>query len=601
MKFFGFWTILVALVISVIAAYYSIVGLVAIFAAAALPIIIMGAALEVGKLTTAVWLHSYWKNAKWYIKTYLSIALVLLMFITSMGIFGFLSKAHIEQTALATEGMAQLQRIESDISRNTDIIQRAETAITKLENTDLDVDAGLEEKIAREQERIDTAYDRIQPAIDDQKQLLEASLKPYDDQLAAIDENLKLYKEYVAADNIKDIQRLVGTSPDGRYGPGTKKAVDEWLTSQNTQREETLSKAQELRDASGLEIIRIRGIAEKEIADSNKLIARLRDQVGRNNNAEQAALEITQQRAKIKEANVEIEALYEKKYAIEREARKLEAEVGPVKYIAELVYDDADINTLESAVRWVIIILVIVFDPLAVVLIIAGLTLIEHANARRRAETVIKKPEPLIEEPKVEQTVETKTELDLETATQQEILDEMSRLNQEIENSYGDIGDYNPMVREHNRRPTSVEIKIPTEEEDKELDKEVEQLFMESVENDPLDAYNDDRLASKYDLEAKAEPEVFEDSQGKYTIDTRTGQRKYLIDQYQYELNKKAKQKRNLDTVINRMKKDGYWPTVGNERASERKIEEMLAKADQKTLDEVYAEITKDLNQKKEI
>ena len=131
MRFFGYWTVLVALSISAVAAYYSIVGLVAIFAAAAIPIIIMGSVLEVGKLTSAVWLHLYWKKAPFLIKSYLTIAVLLLMFITSMGIFGFLSKAQIEQNAVAIEGKAQLERIASDIIRGEDIIARAETKIQK--------------------------------------------------------------------------------------------------------------------------------------------------------------------------------------------------------------------------------------------------------------------------------------------------------------------------------------------------------------------------------------------------------------------------------------------------------------------------------------
>ena len=87
---FGLLTLITALSISAVAIYYSVAGLMAIFAAAALPIMIMGGVLEIGKLVTAVWLHKYWKQATWWLKSYLSIAVVVLMFITSMGIFGFL-------------------------------------------------------------------------------------------------------------------------------------------------------------------------------------------------------------------------------------------------------------------------------------------------------------------------------------------------------------------------------------------------------------------------------------------------------------------------------------------------------------------------------
>ena len=92
----GILTFICALTISAIAIYYSVAGLAAIFAAAIIPIIVMGVALEIGKLVTAVWLHRYWSRAVWWLKSYLAVAVLVLMFITSMGIFGFLSKAHIE-------------------------------------------------------------------------------------------------------------------------------------------------------------------------------------------------------------------------------------------------------------------------------------------------------------------------------------------------------------------------------------------------------------------------------------------------------------------------------------------------------------------------
>src|SRR5210317_2387079 len=126
MMYLGLLVLITALTISGIAIYYSVAGLVAIFAAAALPIMIMGGALEIGKLVTAVWLHRYWKQAVWWLRTYLTVAVVVLMFITSMGIFGFLSKAHIEQTSAGQESVAQVERIDGEIKRLEDIIDRAE-------------------------------------------------------------------------------------------------------------------------------------------------------------------------------------------------------------------------------------------------------------------------------------------------------------------------------------------------------------------------------------------------------------------------------------------------------------------------------------------
>ena len=104
---FGILTLITALCISAVAIYYSVAGLVAIFAAAAVPIMIMGGTLEIAKLVTAVWLHKYWDRATWWLRSYLSVAVVVLMFITSMGIFGFLSKAHIEQTSASEESVLE--------------------------------------------------------------------------------------------------------------------------------------------------------------------------------------------------------------------------------------------------------------------------------------------------------------------------------------------------------------------------------------------------------------------------------------------------------------------------------------------------------------
>ena len=117
-------TLLTALSISAVAIYYSILGLAAIFAGAAIPIMVMGSVLEVGKLVTASWLYQNWKVAPKFIKTYLSIAVVVLMFITSMGIFGFLSKAHVEQTSLGKIGSEKLATIEEKLLRSENRIER---------------------------------------------------------------------------------------------------------------------------------------------------------------------------------------------------------------------------------------------------------------------------------------------------------------------------------------------------------------------------------------------------------------------------------------------------------------------------------------------
>jgi len=155
--YFGIMTMLTALTISAVAIYYSVAGLVAIFAAAALPIMIMGGTLEVAKLVTAVWLHRYWKKATWWLKTYLTTAVVVLMLITSMGIFGFLSKAHIEQTSASEESVAKISQIESEVIRLQGVIDRANNKIKELETSGTGSDANIQAQIDKEQERIDKA------------------------------------------------------------------------------------------------------------------------------------------------------------------------------------------------------------------------------------------------------------------------------------------------------------------------------------------------------------------------------------------------------------------------------------------------------------
>jgi len=234
----------VALCLSAVAAFYSIVGLTAIFAAAVIPIVIMGSILEVAKLVVTVWLHEYWQQAKLTMKLYLVPAVGMLMLITSMGIFGFLSKAHMDQGMVSGDVQAKI--------------------------------AIYDEKIRTERENIDV--------------------------------NRKALKQMDEA-----VDQVMGRSQDEK---GADKAVA------------------------------IRRAQQKERA---RLLA------------------------DIAEAQKKITVLNEQRSPIAAEVRKVEAEVGPIKYIAALIYgDNPDSNLLEKAVRWVIIILVTVFDPLAIMMLLAA-------------------------------------------------------------------------------------------------------------------------------------------------------------------------------------------------------------------------------------
>lgn len=440
MRIFGFWTILAALSISIVAAYYSIVGLVAIFAAAAIPIIIMGTVLEIGKLTSAIWLHLFWKQAPLLIKSYLTVAVLLLMFITSMGIFGFLSKAHIEQTAVATEGVAQLSRIETEIDRSRALITRAEEKITKLENADNAADEEVQRKIQAEISRIDATTARIERTVSDLQSNLVDSVAPWQSEFDTAVSQLAKLDELSAIntrdrDAVRTLQTFVKARPDGSWGTKTAARVEEFKQELEAKKQTALREIQQLRTDTSTEVQRVRSIGEQEIAQANTVITRLQNQLGttRDDDAEE---KIDQHLEFIAEKNIEIDNLIEQKYEIEAEARALEAEVGPVKYIAELVYgSDAGKDTLEEAVRWVIIILVLVFDPLAVVLVIAGITLVERTHVSKPTpptkprKSTVKKTEKKLP-PKVEPVKLVPKEEVVEAAPRQESPVEVTELEE---------------------------------------------------------------------------------------------------------------------------------------------------------------------------
>ena len=281
---FGILTLLVGLAISVVAAWYSIVGLMAIFAAAKIPIAIMGAVLEVGKLLTASWLYQFWDKTNTLLKSYFTIAVVVLMFITSMGIFGFLSKAHMDQTLTVGDNSLLIERIDRKIEREKVKITDAETVVAQLDKT--------------VQVLID--YDRI-------------------------------------------------------------------------------------RGESG-------AIAVRE-----------------SQNDERASLSNI-----IDQAYSKIDTLSVEKLELDKEQLELEAEVGPIKYIAAFIYgDELDKTLLERAVRWIIITIIFVFDPLAVLLIVAANMTLKEAMNKPKKVKITKAADATKKEwseIKLEQEVKTKDE-----------------------------------------------------------------------------------------------------------------------------------------------------------------------------------------------
>lgn len=240
----SYWILFVALVLSTIAAYYSILGLVTIFSAAALPIIIMASAMEVSKVSVTVWLHRYWTECRLPLKCYLVPAVVILMLITSMGVFGLLSRAHSDQGAA-----------------NGDIAAK----------------------------------------------------------VAIIDEKIRTERENIEA-NRQALSQM-------------NASVDQTMARSTT--EQGAGRAAQIRKSQGKE----RQTLQTEITKGQERIAKL--------NEERAPIAI--------------------------QLRHAEAEVGPIKYVAAMIYgDNPDATMLERSVRWVIVLLVSVFDPLAIFMVLAA-------------------------------------------------------------------------------------------------------------------------------------------------------------------------------------------------------------------------------------
>lgn len=251
----GWLLLLTGLTISAVAIYYSVIGLAAIFAAAVIPIIVMGTTLEVAKLVCASWLKANWERVPLLMKAYMTVAVIVLMLITSMGIFGFLSKAHLDQTLVGGDVQSQLSLIDEKINIERENITNARSVI----------------------QQMDAAVTGV---------------------IATGDQEIK--------------------SRDGT--------------------------------------VRIQSAAERSL------------QIRRSQAKDRQAL--TQQ---IEQAQERIVLLQEQSAPVRAEMRKVEAEVGPIKYIAKLIYgDDPGTNLLEKAVTWVIIVIVIVFDPLAIIMLLAA-------------------------------------------------------------------------------------------------------------------------------------------------------------------------------------------------------------------------------------
>lgn len=380
-SFIAWLTLFTALTISGVAIFYSVSGLAAIFSAAVIPIIIMGGVLEVSKLVTAVWLHRYWGIATWWLKTYLSIAVLVLMLITSIGIFGFLSKAHDTASGNATDAIATVERIDGQIAREENRIEILEDRINGLQSGE---GFDVSDSITQQEEIRDGAWGRVQDDID----YAQGQIDRLRDQLAVLD---------TAVNELRDKGVVViETAEGGTFRRAETETIDyvaqaETLYEQQTPQRTAI--AEDIESQQG-NIDRYREQTQTTINNANAEINRLREQ---STSSQDDDLN------KIDEWNADIDGIYnlidelkDEKFESEQAVRLVESEVGPIRYIAEFFTgtEDADAGLLETAVSWLIMVIIFVFDPLAVLLLIASQYTFEQ---RRKENPSLKKPEPIID------------------------------------------------------------------------------------------------------------------------------------------------------------------------------------------------------------
>jgi hypothetical protein len=544
----------------------------AIFAASALPVALMAGSLEVGKLVAASWVYRNWKRAPLLLKTYLTIAVVVLMFITSMGIFGFLSKAHLEQAAEGEATTAKIERITDDIARFEIVIERTENKIAKLENETSNDSTDINAQIDAEQQRMDNAYARIQPAIDEQLEIIkleqagsEDQVKSYTAQINRIDDGLAKLQTY--ADNIEDvnnvkkIQAIVGTKVDGRYGYRTADAVEEYIETQIIEKNKLIAIIEDIRKSANTDVIdeareeikRLRAMADREIQNAQDNINRLRGQLNRLDDVDNTE-EITILVQKVSSTEQQVEALIDQKFELESKNRELEAEVGPIKYIAELIYGETNPSIIDDAVRWLIIVFIFVFDPLAVILLVAAnYSYINRNNLNRQEEMFDglfhrNEEKPLDKEEEISDNKEVNMNSDngidedgnindIEMAHQSHQLDELKKeFDEMMSNEDGNINDIEMAHQSHQLDELKKEFDemMSTEKADEvvknEIEKEQEQ--QETVE--------------------EAKPEIIEET--KEEMKTTESEPSVTLDPAEIDLEKVIE--RADEETLNKIKKD---------------------------------------------
>ena len=387
-----------AIALSSVAGYYSVIGLTTIFSSAFIPVLIMAGTLETSKVIVASWLYNNWRKTPWLLKSYLTGAVVVLMFITSLGIFGFLSKAHVEQAAAGAEQQAKVLHITQSIDQQNQIIERAKQKLANAGKGNEAGNAAINTRIADANKVIDSANKRVQPQIDEQQRVIDAATAKIELRARSTQSQIDDIDRQVA--NLDNIVKSLINQKKTSQAQARQQEQQADRTRLAKSKTELLKQIDAMRqapdpqaDAAKAEIARLRAKVDDEIKQARAVIEQLTNKLSQGSDTDKLQADIDAENDKIKAAEAQIETLNADKFKLETEGRKLEAETGPIKYIAQALYGDAvDQTLLEHAVRWIIVLIIIVFDPLAVLMLIAA-----NQGLREWRESGSAEPESLIE------------------------------------------------------------------------------------------------------------------------------------------------------------------------------------------------------------
>ena len=375
---FGIITLITAIAIAGVAAWFSIAGLMIFFGGMPMSVAIMAGTLEVGKLLTASWLYRYWNETGLLLKSYLTTAVVVLMLITSAGIYGYLSKASSDVSNDGAIATAEVERIDGLILREENKIEIIRGRITDLSEGGIDVS----ESIKQQEDIRDGAWARVQGDIDyNQEQIntvreqLKVDIAQQDSRLSELDK---------AVNDLRNKGIEVITTDEGGIFQGAETEKIDYVAQANQLRASQTDERNEIKD----EKIRLRGQASADIkvfqdaVDNYRLqaqdsikgadaeINRLRLQSGTQQDNNIA--KVTDFNADIDEIFDDIAVLKDEKFSAEEKVRDIDREIGPIKYVAELLYGSSEQDIMDKAIRIFILLFVFVFDPLAVMLLIAA-------------------------------------------------------------------------------------------------------------------------------------------------------------------------------------------------------------------------------------